>query len=79
MSDNSKKPSNPRMKNLDGVYASEARLEDCVTLRDHFAGQIIMGIYSASKERADLDKPKAWVELAYEIADTMLIERSKTK
>jgi len=79
MSDNLEKPSNPRMRNLDGVYASEARLEDFASLRDHFAGQVIMGIYSASKERADMDKPKAWAELAYEIADAMLIERSKTK
>jgi len=33
-----KNPSNPRMQNLDGTYAFEARIEDYVSLRDHFAG-----------------------------------------
>lgn len=32
------RPENPRMHNPDGVYASEARLEDYFSLRDHFAG-----------------------------------------
>jgi len=31
------KPSNPRMHNPDGQYASEARNEDYVSLRDEFA------------------------------------------
>ena len=38
------KPSNPRMTNPDGMYASEARAEDCFSLRDHYAGLAMQGL-----------------------------------
>ena len=72
-----KKPSNPRMTHPDGMYASEARNEDCYYLRDHFATNVIIGLYSALPERATLDSPAYWVETAYDIAEAMLLEREK--
>ncbi len=38
------KPSNPRMHNPDGEYASEARKEDYVSLRDIFADSAMKSI-----------------------------------
>lgn len=48
-----------------------------MSLRDYFAGQAIIGIYSAHKERAEVDSPEYWAETSYEIADAMLKFREK--
>lgn len=48
-------------------------------LRDYFAGQAIIGIYSANEDRATMDRPDSWAETAYEIADAMMKERIKSK
>lgn len=54
-------------------------LNDGMTLRDYFAGQAIIGIYSAHKERAAIDEPEYWAETAYDIADAMLKFREETE
>lgn len=74
-----KKPSNPRMHNPDGLYASEARLEDCVTLRDYFANSAMQG-YLSSHAHPEASNPLngRYDEMAkesYSIADAMLKQR----
>jgi len=82
MKTNLEKPSNPRMSNPDGVYASEARLEDCVTLRDTFAGLALQGFVSNRKYSEMFSGnngfpiPDFIAKTAYEIADAMLKIRS---
>ncbi len=77
------KPSNPRMHNPDGMYASEARAEDFYSLRDHFANSAMQGIISANTESFANGMGINFKNLAiesYEIADEMLKIRSiKTK
>ena len=71
------KPSNPT------AFPTTNPLDGCgdpnkgMSLRDYFAGQAIIGIYSANKERAEIDKPEYWAETAYDIADAMLKFREK--
>ena len=67
-----KKPENPRMQNLDGMYAREARLEDYFSLRDYFAAKAMQA--SRSRDTNYI----SWKDLAkdsYEIADEMLKQR----
>ena len=76
MNEQEKKPSNTRMHNPDGMYASEARSEDCVTLRDIFANSAMQGIMSNSsvfgvKTMYNDDIAR----LAYSIADELLKQR----
>lgn len=80
MGTNLKKPSNPRMSNLDGVYASEARLEDCVTLRDHFAGLALQAMISNPNIKRPNQKKSEFIEFskrAYQYADAMIEFRSE--
>ena len=74
-------PSNPRMTNPDGVYASEARLEDCVTLRDEIAMRAMQGHlaseYGAMVHSDDYNR-KALAQESYKIADMMLEAREET-
>jgi hypothetical protein len=75
---------NPRVHNSDGVYASEARLEDYVSLRDHFAGLAMNSIiYSNYYEKYTgnngLPVPEFIAQQSYLIADAMLKERSETE
>lgn len=76
----SKKPSNPRMHNPDGIHASEARNEDCVTLRDYFANSAMQG-HLASEYGAGIHCTKENQELLaeafYNIADAMLKQREQ--
>ena len=48
-----------------------------MTLRDYFAGQVIVGIISNTELWARLDTLKHSTELAYEIAEQLLIDRQK--
>jgi hypothetical protein len=79
------KVSNPRMTNPDGMYASEARGEDCVTLRDDFAGKAMQGFLSNPQYSVMFSGnngcpvPDYIATLAYEIADEMLKARQKTE
>jgi len=50
-----------------------------MTLRDYFAAKVIQGIYSAETNRATMDKSNEWVEYAYDVANAMLLERTKQK
>jgi hypothetical protein len=79
MNENEKKPSNPRMHNPDGLYASEARLEDCVTLRDYFANSamqsIVGGGLNVKNEEAILEAYDYVAKNAYLLADAMLKQR----
>lgn len=77
-----KKPSNPRMSNPDGVYASEARLEDCFTLRDHFAGLAMQAmINNPNIKRPDENKSDfiTFSKRAYQYADAMIEFRSENE
>lgn len=85
METNLEKPSNPRMSNPDGVYASEARLEDCVTLRDNFAGLALQALLSQPNigmvlqdlKCASMGEADEQISITcYRIADTMLNIRS---
>lgn len=72
------KPSNPRMHNPDGVYASEARLEDCFTLRDYFAGQYLQGHLSSeyyAGQNTSKENVLAISKTAFLFADAMLEAR----
>jgi sigma54-dependent transcription regulator len=75
-------PSNPRMSNPDGVYASEARLEDCVTLRDEIAMRALQG-HLASEYYAGMNSNKenllGIARTMYLFADAMLEVREETK
>jgi len=52
-----------------------------MTLRDYFAGQVITGLFSAGIEiQSDgikLHKANQFAELAYNVADAMILERNK--
>jgi hypothetical protein len=77
-----KKPSNPRMHNPDGMYASEARSEDCVTLRDHFAGLAMQAmINNPNIKRPDERKSDFIIfsKRAYQYADAMIEFRSENE
>jgi hypothetical protein len=77
-----KKSSNPRMSNSDGVYASEVKLKDCVTLRDNFAGLVNQRFISNQKYSEmfsgnnDFPIPYFTAKLSYEIVDAMINIRS---
>lgn len=71
---------NPRMINPDGMYASEARSEDFFSLRDHFAGLAMQGhiaSYYGVCVQCDKENKEALAISFYDMADAMLIERSK--
>ena len=73
-----KKPENPRMHNLDGTYAREARLEDYFSLRDYFAGQTLQGISSLEDKGSYSNMEEAIIhqaEYCYKVADEMLKQR----
>jgi len=72
-----KKPSNPRMTHPDGTYASEARKEDYVTLRDDLASKAMQGLLSNnSMIDSTGEKEFKWLaETSYQIADEMLKQR----
>jgi hypothetical protein len=85
-----KKISNPRMSNPDGMYASEARLEDCVTLRDyahvHFMSAIISNAdtmreitktYNSSQKDKRIDFEELVAKISFSYADAMLKIRSE--
>ena len=87
-----KKPSNPRMTNPDGVYASEARLEDCVTLRDyahvHFMSAIISNsdtmreitkTYNSAPKDKRIDFEELVAKLSFSYADAMIKVRSENE
>lgn len=79
METNLEKPSNPRMSNPDGVYASEARLEDCVTLRDEIAMRAMQGHLSSEYgilHSSDKHNDAMLCIRFYEFADAMLEARS---
>jgi hypothetical protein len=52
-----------------------------MTLRDYFAGQVITGIFSSGKEIQSngikIQDANQFAELAYNVADAMLVEREK--
>lgn len=83
MSTENKKPSNPRMHNLDGMYASEARQEDYVSLRDYFANSAMQAMLSNQDlflgiiKNADssISGNEAISKSAYSTADAMLKQR----
>lgn len=75
-----KKPSNPRMHNNDGMYASEAMAEDYVSLRDHFAGLAMKSIissnfYDGCTGNNGLPVPEFISRQSYIFADAMLKQR----
>lgn len=85
-----KKPSNPRMSNPDGMYANEARAEDCVTLRDyahvHFMSAIISNAdtmreitktYNSAPKYKRVDFEELVAKLSFSYADAMLKVRSE--
>lgn len=79
METNLEKPSNPRMSNPEGVYASEARLEDCVTLRDEIAMRAMQGYLSSEYgilHSSDKHNDAMLCIRFYEFADAMLEARS---
>ena len=67
--------SNPRMYNPDGMYASEARNEDYVSLRDEIAIRCLQGHlaseYGVMMHSDDYNR-KALAQEFYKIADIML-------
>ena len=74
-----KNPSNPRMTNPDGMYASEARNEDCVTLRDHYAGLAMQAMINNPNIKRPDEKKSDFIvfsKRAYQYADAMLEVRS---
>jgi hypothetical protein len=79
MTTENKKPSNPRMHNPDGMYASEARNEDFVSLRDYFANSAMQGMISTFNDKTSFDTFKHCAEdlaiTSYQIADAMLKQR----
>ena len=76
------KPSNPRLRNLDGQFAYEARQEDCVTLRDEIAMRALQG-HLASEYYAGINSEKenllGIARTMYLFADAMLEVREETK
>ncbi len=83
MSTENKKQSNPRMHNPDGMYASEVRLEDCVTLRDCFANSAMKAMLSNQElflailknNDSSISGNEAISKSAYNTADAMLKQR----
>jgi hypothetical protein len=80
MTTENKKPSNPRMHNPDGMYASEARNEDFVSLRDYFANSAMQSIISKGLETQSQnwnfgDIINELAKDSYRIADAMLKQR----
>ena len=70
--------SNPRMHNVDGTYAAEARTEDFFSLRDHFAGLAMQAMLS-NNSMYDYIKDVVIKNLSVEsylVADAMLLQRS---
>lgn len=68
-----KKPQNPRMQNLDGMYAMEARTEDYFSLRDYFAAKAMQAMVTKDNPSSGFSQNDA--EQIYHIADTMLKQR----
>ena len=60
--------------NASGVtsHHSKSPLHHGMTLRDHFAGLAMQGFISLNKFNTDMS-----VKLSYDMADAMLMERSK--
>ena len=54
---------------------SEDKFNPGMTLRDYFAGQAIAGILSNQKLIEDLEHGHEYVELAYYVADELLLKR----
>ena len=81
METENKKPSNPRMTNLDGMYAAEARAEDFFSLRDYFANSAMQGILSNPNWMKEYKNEKYLMQsdiaskVAYDYADAMLKQR----
>lgn len=70
-----KKPSNPRMHNPDGMYASEARNEDFVTLRDEIAMRALQGHLASEYYTGQNTSEENLIGIAknmYSFADAML-------
>jgi hypothetical protein len=63
------------MHNPDGMYASEARNEDCVTLRDLFAAKAMQGFLSDISKFTTIASHECCAKEAYELADAMLKQR----
>ena len=70
---NKAKDINPRMTNPDGMYASEARSEDCFTLKDHYAGLAMQYFIDANNGNFSQSDAKQ----AFYIAETMLEVREE--
>lgn len=78
-----KKPSNPRIQNFDGVYASDAyKSEDYVSLRDEIAMRAMQGLISNSDWMKTYGQGEKYLmssditaEVAYGYADAMLKQR----
>lgn len=68
--------SNPRMTHPDGMYAAEARSEDYVSLRDHFAGLAMQGFLAHYGNNGTWDNLS---EMSYQVADAMLKARKEVK
>lgn len=63
---------NPRV----GVW--DKTNEDAMTLRDHFAGQALIGLIASPELHDDVYNDESCAEKAYKIADAMLKERWKS-
>ena len=72
---NNAKDINPRMTNPDGMYASDARSEDCFTLKDHYAGLAMQYFIDANNGNFSQSDAKQ----AFYIAETMLEFRDENK
>jgi hypothetical protein len=85
-----KKPSNPRMHNPDGMYASEARLEEFVTLRDyahiHFMSAVISNAdtmreitktYNSAQKDKRIDFQELVAQISFGYANAYLKVRSE--
>lgn len=78
MSTKNKKPSNPFA--FPSYNKDEKRLEQGLTMRDYFAIKLMAGTSIFILETADTINEKdisELVQVAYKIADQMLIEREK--
>lgn len=57
-----------------------SRVDDGMSLRDWFAGQALSGLYGSVMKAAlpmGMDRNELMARAAYEVADAMLLERSK--
>jgi len=79
MSEKTKKPSNPRMHNPDGMYAGAARNEDFFSLRDEIAIKAMVTILSKGITISDENMVKQAYDAvafnSYLISDAMLKQR----